>query len=506
MLTWIAPAFTLEALVFMLAGLAVGMIFGVIPGLSGVTAIALLTPFTYGMEPIQAIILMAAIYCGAVYSGSISAILFNCPGDVPAVATAIDGYPMRLKGEAGRALSAAMVSSGVGGIVGVVVAWFGAAQLINIVFEFGPAEYAALALLGLALVANIGAKDPIKGMVSVMLGLLLGCIGSDPVQGSLRFTFGKVYLYSGISFVPALIGIYAIAEVFNQYSHIKDRQKLEALTNKDSGKYNGGFSKADIKLALPHWARNSIIGTLIGMLPGAGSTIAALVGYGVARSTSKNKKEFGNGTVEGVIGPEVANNAAVGGAFVPLLTMGIPGSSSTALILNVFLIHGLQPGPGLFSNQPQLVYPIFASMLIVNILILFVPKYLIKYIVKVLQIPFKYMGAAIMFVAIIGAFAINNRIQDVFLTLIFGLLGFVMTKFKYSPAAMALGLILGPILEKNFRQMLQINRGDLSLFFTRPIAMVMLAIALFLIGKGFYQGLKSKNKIKAADNQNGKAI
>lgn len=494
MLTWIAPAFTLKALLFMLAGLSVGMIFGVIPGLSGVTAIALLTPFTYGMEPIQAIILMSAIYCGAVYSGSISAILFNCPGDVPAVATSIDGYPMRLKGEAGRALSAAMTSSGVGGIVGVIVAWVGAAQLVNIVFEFGPAEYTALALLGLALVANIGAKDALKGMLSVMLGLLLGCIGSDPVQGSLRFTFKQVYLYSGISFVPALIGIYAISEVFNQYSHMRDREKLESLTNKDDGKYSGGLSKEDIKLALPHWARNSVIGTLIGMLPGAGSTIAALVGYGVAKSTSKHKSEFGTGTVEGVFGPEVANNAAVGGAFVPLLTMGIPGSSSTALILNVFLIHGLQPGPNLFTNQPDLVYPIFASMLIVNILILFVPKYLIKYIVKVLQIPFKYMGVAIMFVAMIGAFAINNRIQDVWLTLIFGVVGFIMTKYQYSPAAMALGLILGPILEKNFRQMLLIYRGDYGQFFTRPIAVVMGAIALFLIIKGLYQGIKTRTK------------
>lgn len=502
MLAWIAPAFTLKALLFMLAGLTVGMIFGVIPGLSGVTAIALLTPFTYGMAPIQAIILMSAIYCGAVYSGSISAILFNCPGDVPAVATSIDGYPMRLKGEAGRALSAAMVSSGVGGIVGVVIAWIGAAQLVQVVFEFGPAEYTALALLGLALVANIGAKDPIKGMVSVMLGLLLGCVGNDPVQGSLRFTFKKVYLYSGISFVPALIGIYAIAEVFNQYAHMRDRAKLEAITSKDSGKYSGGLSKEDFKTAVPHWARNSIIGTLIGMLPGAGSTIAALVGYGVAKSTSKkHKQDFGSGTVEGVIGPEVANNAAVGGAFVPLLTMGIPGSSSTALILNVFLIHGLQPGPNLFTNQPDLVYPIFASMLIVNILILFVPKYLIKYIVKVLQVPFKYMGVAIMFVAMIGAFAINNRIQDVWLTLIFGLIGFLMTKYQYSPAAMALGLILGPILEKNFRQMLQIYRGEYSLFFSRPIAVVMTVIALILIGKGIYDGIRTRTKAKQSQAQ-----
>ena len=488
---WIAPTLTLQALAYMVIGLAVGVVFGVIPGLSGVTAIALLTPFSYGMDPVQAIIMMSAIYCGAVYSGSISAILFNCPGDVPAVATSIDGYPMRLHGEAGRALSAAMVSSGVGGIIGVLIAWIGASKLVSIVFEFGPAEYTALALLGLALVANIGAKDAIKGMASVMLGLLLGCVGSDPVQGSLRYTFKKVYLYGGISFVPALIGIYALAEVLNQMSHMKDREKLEARTAEDSGDYKITLTKDDYKAAVPHWMRNSIVGTLIGMLPGAGSTIAALVGYGISKSTSKKKDNFGNGEIEGVFGPEVANNAAVGGAFVPLLTMGIPGSSSTALILNVFLIHGLQPGPSLFTNQPELVYPIFVSMLFVNILMLFVPKYLIKYIVRVLKIPFRYMGVGIIFLAMIGAFAINNRVQDIFLMLVFGLLGFVMTKYQYSPAAMALGLILGPILEKNFRQMLQICRGDYGQFLTRPLAVVMTAIAVILIVKGLFQGVKN---------------
>lgn len=497
MLEWIAPAFTWQALLFMLAGLGVGVIFGVIPGLSGVTAIALLTPFTYGMEPINALILMASIYCGAVYSGSISAILFNCPGDVPAVATSTDGYPMRLKGQAGRALSAAMISSGVGGIVGVAVAWIGAAKLVDLVFLFGPAEYMALALLGLALAASIGAKDPIKALASVMLGLLFGCVGSDPVLGTIRFSFGKIYLYSGISFVPALIGIYALAEVFNQFAHMKDREKLEALTNQEQGKYDGNLTKEDYKLALPHWARNSIIGTLIGMLPGAGSTIAALVGYGVAKTTSKNKDEFGKGAIEGVFGPEVSNNAAVGGAFVPLLTMGIPGSSSTALILNVFLIHGLQPGPTLFANQPQLVYPIFISMLIVNIMILFVPRYLTKYIVKVLQIPFKYMGVGILFVAMIGAFAISNRVQDIWLTLVFGVIGFFMVKYEYSPAAMALGLILGPILEKNFRQMLMLYRGDFTRFLHSPIALVLTLIAAFIVVRSIISGIKMRANKKA---------
>lgn len=483
-------------LLYMLAGLLVGIIFGMIPGLSGITAIAVLTPFTYGMDAIPALILMGAIYCGAVYAGSISAVLFNCPGDLPAIMTAVDGYPMRQKGEAGRALVASMTSSGIGGIIGVGIAWIGAMSLIRIVFKFGPPEYFALAVMGLALVATIGAKDIFKSLVSVVLGLFLCTIGTDPLTGVGRFTFNIVSLNAGLSFVPAIIGLYAVGETLNQFTKLKERRAMEELSKSEKVPKLALLSKDEVKMGIPHWLRNSFLGCAIGMLPGAGSTIAACVGYGLSRLLGKEKQKFGRGAIEGVMGPETANNAAVGGAMVPLLTMGIPGSTSAALILNVFLLHGLQPGPFLFTSQPEYVYPIFISMLIANILIIFLPMILVKYIVKVLQVPYQYMGAGIMFVAMVGAFSLNNRIYDVWVTAAFGILGYLMIRYEYSASALTLGMVLGPMLERGLRQSIMMFSGDIGMFATRPIAMLLLAIAALVIivpyGAVFYKWSLSK--------------
>lgn len=468
-------------LVFMIAGMLVGIIFGMIPGLSGITAIAVLTPFTYGMDPVRSLVLMASIYCGAVYAGSISAILFNCPGDLPAIMTAVDGYPMRQKGEAGRALVGSMVSSGVGGLIGVTIAWIGAMKLVPIVFKFGPPEYFALAAMGLALVATIGSSNILKSLVSVTLGLFIATIGMDQVTGISRFTFGFVSLSSGISFVPAIIGLYALGETFNQFTRLKERKEMEEKSRGEKLPRLNFLSKQDIRLSIPHWIRNSFLGCLIGMLPGAGSTIAACVGYGLSKILGKNREDFGKGAFEGVVGPETANNASVGGAMVPLLTMGIPGSTSAALILNVFLLHGLEPGPFLFTHQPEYVNPIFISMLITNLLIIVVPMLLVKYIVKVLQVPYQYMGAAIVFVAMVGAFSLNNRLFDVWITACFGVLGYLMIRYGYSTSALTLGMVLGPMLERGLRQSLLMFQGDASMFFGRPIAMTLLATAVLAI-------------------------
>jgi putative tricarboxylic transport membrane protein len=465
----------------MLMGLLVGIIFGMIPGLTGITAIAVLTPFTYGMDTITALVLMAAVYCGAVYAGSISAILFNCPGDVSSIMTAVDGYPMRRKGQPEKALLAAMTSSGIGGIIGVVIAWIGAMSLVRLVFKFGPPEYFALATMGLALVAIIGAKHIVKGLISVVLGLLISTVGMDYITGLPRFTFHMVNLSSGIPFVPAIIGLYAVGETLNQFTKLNERREIEKLSKGEKLSKFTFFTKDEVKLCLPHWIRNSFVGCAIGMLPGAGSTIAACVGYGLSRVFSKKREEFGKGTLEGVVGPETANNASVGGAMVPLLTMGIPGSTCAALILNIFLIHGLQPGPFLFVNQPEFASSIFISMLISNVMIIFIPIILIRYIVKILQVPYEYMGAVIIFVAMVGAFSLNNRIYDVWVTVIFGVLGYIMLRYEYSPAALTLGMILGPMLEKGVRQSLMMFGGDFTLFLERPIALAMLAVALMVI-------------------------
>lgn len=468
-------------LLFMVAGMLVGIIFGMIPGLSGITAIAVLTPFTYGMDPVRSLVLMASIYCGAVYAGSISAILFNCPGDLPAIMTAVDGYPMRKKGQAGRALVASMVSSGVGGIIGVVIAWIGATKLVPIVFKFGPPEYFALAAMGLALVATIGSCNVLKSLISVALGLFIGTIGMDQITGISRFTFGFVSMSPGVSFVPAIIGLYALGETFNQFTRLKERREMEQKSKGEKLPRLTFLSKSDLKLSIPHWIRNSFLGCAIGMLPGAGSTIASCVGYGLSKLLGKERGEFGKGAFEGVVGPETANNAAVGGAMVPLLTMGIPGSTSAALILNVFLLHGLEPGPFLFTHQPEYVNPIFISMLITNLLIIIIPMLLVKYIVKVLQVPYQYMGAAIVFVAMVGAFSLNNRVFDVWVTAVFGVLGYLMIRYGYSTSALTLGMILGPMLERGLRQSLLMFQGDASLFLGRPIAVTLLVAAAIAI-------------------------
>lgn len=467
-------------IVLIMAGLMVGIIFGMLPGLSGVTAIAVLTPFSYGMSPIQGLVLMSSIYCGAVYSGSISAILFNSPGDTPAVCTSLDGYPMALKGQAGRALSAAMMSSGIGGLIGVIIAMIGAASLVRVALRFASPEYFALGVLGLSLVATIGSKSVSKGVISVCLGLFAAYIGLDPVTGISRFTFKTVNLMAGVSFIPAIIGLFAVAEVFRQFAQIAERKKLELSKGAKLDKVRL-LSTADIKLCLPHWARNSLLGTFIGMLPGAGATIAAILGYGLSRQVSKNQKLFGEGALEGVAGPEVANNAAVGGAMVPLLTLGIPGSATTALILNVFLIHGLQPGPLLFVRTPELMYPIFIGMLFTNLLIIFVPLFIVKHIVKVLHIPYVYLGTTILFLCIIGAFTLNNRIYDVWVVFIFGIIGFLMARYDFSPAALVLGLVLGRLIEDGFRKALVMFGGNILEFTHRPIALGLLIFAFLLL-------------------------
>ena len=282
-------------LLYMITGLLFGIVFGMIPGLSGITAIAVLTPFTYGMEAVRALILMGAVYCGAVYAGSISAVLFNCPGDLPAIMTAVDGYPMRQKGQAGRALVGSMTSSGIGGIIGVVIAWIGAMSLIRLVFQFGPPEYFALAVMGLALVATIGSKDIFKSLLSVVLGLFLCTVGTDPLTGVGRFTFNIVTLNAGISFVPAIIGLYAVGETLSQFTKLKERREMEELSKAEKLPALSMLNKEELKMCLPHWLRNSFLGCAIGMLPGAGSTIAACVGYGLSRLLGKEKEKFGQG-------------------------------------------------------------------------------------------------------------------------------------------------------------------------------------------------------------------
>ncbi|MEW6244605.1 MAG: tripartite tricarboxylate transporter permease [Bacillota bacterium] len=473
LLTVMQPANMLAIVV----GVFIGMVFGMVPGLSGVTAVSLLVPFTYGMPPITGILLMVGVYCAATYGGSITAILFNIPGDVMAAATAKDGYPLTRKGEARRALSMAIYASCVGGLFGTLVLATVAPQFVKVALAFGSPEYFALAVLGLTVVASLGMGSTLKALLSAALGLLLATVGLCPVSGVSRFTFGQVMLQAGISFIPAIIGLFAISEVL---SRMYDRE-IQTPHDPEAFREARRFSIPSISdIMHTRWtiARSSVIGTVVGMLPGAGATIAAFLGYGIAQRSSDKPETFGQGNILGVAAPESANNAAVGGAMVPLLTLGIPGSASTAVILAVFILHGLRPGPLLFIRFPVLTYAIFVGMFVANLVMLFMAIALVRYLVRVLVVRYEVLSMVILAFCIVGAFAINNRLVDVWVALFCGAVGFFAKKYGYSPAAIVLGLVLGPIAEDGFINGMTITGGDLWVFLSRPVTAAILGLAL----------------------------
>jgi putative tricarboxylic transport membrane protein len=462
-------------------GVLIGLIFGTIPGLSGVTAVSLLVPFTYGISPITGLLIMIGVYCAATYGGSISAILFNMPGDVMGAATSIDGYPMTKKGEASRALAMAIFASFVGGIFGTIMLSFVAPQFVKIALKFGSPEYFALAILGLTVVGSLGTKHQNKALLSVLFGLWLGTIGLDPLVGISRFTMGNVMLQAGISFIPAIIGFFALAEIF---CRMYDRN-INIPTDVETIKQAKSFtvpSLKDIKECAVTIARSSVIGNFVGMLPGAGATIAAFLGYGTTARFSKTPNKFGRGTVEGVAAPESANNAAVGGAMVPLLTLGIPGSATTAVMLSVLILHGLRPGPLLFQRMPDLTYSLFVGMFFANIVMLVFAMLSIRFLVRLLLVKFEFLSLFILVFCVFGAFSIYNRFSDVWVMFVCGILGFFAKKYEYSIAAIILGLVLGGIAEAGFINGISVVRGSFHDFFTRPLVLgILITSFLFLI-------------------------
>lgn len=473
-------------------GVLIGILFGVVPGLSGVTAISLLIPFTYALDPLNGFLIMIAIYAASIYGGSIAAILFNIPGDAPAAMTALDGYPLAQQGHAGRALGMAAVSSLVGGSISVIAITFLAPQAAKIALSFGPPEYFALGLLGLTVVASIDSNNQLKAFVSVFLGLFLATVGLDVITGVARYTFNSTILMSGIDFVPAIIGLFALSEAFMRFHKKSLQQKM--ATDGSIPRF-AMPTKEDVATVKTTWLRSSVIGTVIGFLPGAGATIAAFVGYGAAVSASKDKESYGKGNINGIAGPEAANNAAVGGAMVPLLTLGIPGGAVTAVILSAFLIHGLQPGPLLFDQNPEIVYTLFSGLFIANILMTIVVLVAIRYLVKVLDAPYEYLGMAIILLSLVGSFAINNRIGDVWIMFFFGIIGYILKRYNFSIAAVVLGIVLGQIIETGLRQGLMITQGSFLGFFARPGSGIILAITIIAMFFPLIKKLFTKREI-----------
>jgi putative tricarboxylic transport membrane protein len=462
-------------------GVMLGIIFGMVPGLSGVTAISLLIPFTYAMDPISGFLVMVGIYAASVYGGGISAILFNTPGDAPAVATALDGYPLTQQGQAYRALGMAAFASLIGGLFSTVVLALLAPQAAKAALTFGAPEYFALGMFALIVVASIDGENQIKALVAVLLGLLFATVGLDNVSGISRLTFKTSFLQAGIDFIPVIIGLFALSEVFTRFHEKSFNKKFAGMDNGQNNKRFALPERKDISKVKKTLFRSSILGTAIGILPGAGATIAAFLGYGAALRASKDKKSYGKGNIDGVAAPEAANNAAVGGAMIPLLTLGIPGGAVTAVMLSAFLIHGLRPGPLLFQHNPDIVYSIFIGMFVANILMAVIVLFMIRYLVKILNVPYEMMGVSILMLSIAGTFSINNRIGDVWIMLFFAIVGFFLKKYNFSIASVILGLVLGGIIETGLRQGMMITGGEFTEFFVRPVSGTIIVLAIIAL-------------------------
>lgn len=465
----------IQVLFMMLLGVIAGIAIGSLPGLTATMGVALLLPLTFGMAPVAGILLLICIYFGAIYGGSISAILLRTPGTPAAAATTLDGYALAQQGHGKKALMISTLSSGIGGAISVLVLIILAPILANWALEFSAPELFGLAVFGLSIITSIAGASMVKGLITGVIGLMIATIGVDPISGFSRFTFNEVNLMNGLNFIPVMIGLFAASEAFKSMETLKMKEKVTVIINKVGLKWNE-FKKLIVTIL-----RSTGIGTFIGMIPGAGGDVACFVAYNEAKRFSKDKDQFGKGHLEGVAAPESANNATTGGAMIPLLTLGIPGDAVTAVLLGAFMVQGLQPGPMLFQNNGDIVYALFIGMLIANLLIIVCGLAGVRFFVKVLDVPKEYLTPIILVLCVIGSYALNNNFFDVWVMLGAGVIGYFMQRYGFPAAPVILALILGPMAESNLRRSLVISEGSYDIFLTRPIAAGLLALALITL-------------------------
>jgi putative tricarboxylic transport membrane protein len=464
-------------LLWCLVGVALGTIIGVMPGLGPPATIAMLLPLTFLMNPASAMIMLAGIYYGAKYGGSTTSILLNVPGESASVATCFDGYQMARKGRAGAALGIAAIASFIAGTVGVLGLMLIAPPLARMALAFSSPEYFGLMALGLAMVVLLAGRSMIKALLAMLVGLWLAGIGTDLFSQTSRFTFGRMELLSGIDFVVVAIGVFAIGEVL---ANMERREAASALPV-PKGVRNLLPTLQDLKDSRFAFANGSIIGFLIGVLPGAGSTIASFISYGIEKAVSRRPEQFGQGVVEGVAAPEGANNAETGGALIPMLTLGIPGSSTTAVLLAALVLWGFKPGPLFIPENPALFWGLVASMYIGNLMLLVLNMPLVPVFAQVLRTPAYLLYPLIIGIAVIGVYSTSGSVFDVWLLAGFGLLGYLMRKLDYPSAPLILGLVLGGALERALRQSLMMSDGSISILVSRPVSAVMLSLALLIL-------------------------
>lgn len=470
-------------------GVIGGMLFGAIPGVSMLTLAAILLPFTAGLEPAQGVMLFAVIYCTGTYGGAITAILFNIPGSPENAPTAFDGYPMTQKGHSGKAVGAAVLCSAIGGISSALIMMAATEPLAQwAIRNIGPPEIFALVFFGLAVASSVGARTIWKGWMSVLIGLLIATIGQDPVGGINRYNFGMTDLAAGIAFVPAILGFFAVSEIFVQ------------AEKKASGKYKAPKLSFTFPSFLELWMhklavlRSILVGFFCGILPGIGATLAAFMSYGEAVRWSKSKDEFGKGKLEGVISAETANNAATGAAMIPLLALGLPGGALTAMMVAVFQMHDLQPGPLVFMLSPDLIWIVFAAMFYANLSILIIGLIETKTILNLLKIPFQFLAPLILMLATVGAYISRGLVLDVMVMFLAGILGYLLRRSGFSIPGIVLGLILGQIGEQNFAQGMQMVHYDLGEYFSRPICAILIFAGAVTLATSIYRAFSTAEK------------
>jgi len=459
-------------LLYCFIGVFIGTLVGVLPGIGPVSAMSLLLPVTLSGTPESGIIMMAGIYYGSMYGGSTTSILVNIPGEAASVVTCIDGHAMAKQGRAGPALGIAALGSFAAGTFALIALMLVAPALARVAIAFGPPEYFSLMVLGLTVLSFLSQGAMAKSLLMAAVGIILGLIGIDQITAQPRLTFGRLELLDGIGLVPIVMGLFGVAEILSNLEQELKREVIKARI--------GGLWPSLQDWSASKWAivRGTLLGFFLGILPGGGAVIASFASYAIEKKVSKTPERFGHGAIEGVAGPEAANNAAAGGAFIPLMTLGIPPNVVMALLLGAFIIHGLQPGPLLMTQRPDLFWGIVASMYIGNAMLLVLNMPLIGMWVQVLKLPYRILFPLILMFCIVGVFASGNAVFDVFVMVVFGVLGYLMRKFGYEPAPLVLAFVLGPMLENNLRKSLILSHGDFQIFFVRPISAACLLLAV----------------------------
>lgn len=475
LLSGFAAALSINYLLYAFAGCLLGTLIGLLPGLGPSAGTAILIPLTFSLDPTGAIIMLCAIYYGAMYGGTITSVLINVPGEAASVVTCIDGHQMARQGRAGPALGIAAIGSFVGGTLATVALVVVAMPLASLALKFGPAEFFALMVAGLCLVVGLAGRNMLSALLMAVLGLLLAMIGVDPVRGAPRFTFGIEELYDGAGFIPVVMGLFGVAELLlaaeaRQAHMVETRIKNWLPTRKDCRDSAGAIG------------RGTVVGFVLGLIPGVGAIVPTFMAYVLEKRVSKTPERFGKGAIEGVASAETANNAYANAAMVPLLALGIPSSPTIAVLMGAFIINGITPGPFLFQEKPELVWTVIASFFVGNLLLLILNLPLVGLWAKLLKIPFSYMCAGVLIFCIIGAYGLKQNLSDVWMMLGFGVLGYFLRKLDFPIAPAILALILGPMMERSLRTTLEISGGSLAIFLERPVALALLAVPLIVIG------------------------